>query len=66
MEKFAVDESADQETLEKIAAHGCPICGVGIIKHGSVLMCPTHGSEPFEEHGKNHKEDTGAKTLRSR
>lgn len=49
MNKFAVDESVDQETLEKRAAQGCPMCGGAIEKHGHVLTCPKHGSEPFEK-----------------
>jgi len=48
MEKFGVDESVDQETLEKKAANGCPECGRKLERHGRVLMCPVHGSEPFE------------------
>lgn len=49
MEKFGVDESANQEQLEKASAAGCPICGAKPERHGNVLMCPTHGSEPFEQ-----------------
>lgn len=48
MEKYAVDEGVNQEKLEKVAAKGCPECGAGLTKHGSVLLCPTHGSAPFE------------------
>lgn len=49
MDKYGVDESVDQETLEKAANQGCPICGrTDLQKHGSILMCPEHGSEPFE------------------
>ena len=50
MEKYGVDQTAavNQEQLEKQAAKGCPECGQKLDKHGSVLMCPTHGSEPFE------------------
>lgn len=51
MEKYGVDESTgvDQEQLEKRAAKGCPECGKELTKHGSVLMCPVHGTEPFEK-----------------
>jgi transcription initiation factor IIE alpha subunit len=49
MDKYAVDESVDQESLEKKAAGGCPACGSKLEKHGHVLMCPKHGSEPFEK-----------------
>jgi uncharacterized Zn finger protein (UPF0148 family) len=48
MEKFGVNEGVDQEALEKKAASGCPICGIKVQRHGTVLMCPTHGTEPFE------------------
>jgi uncharacterized Zn finger protein (UPF0148 family) len=50
MDKFGVDQTSglDQERLEKRAAKGCPACGKELIKHGSVLLCPIHGSEPFE------------------
>lgn len=50
MEKFGVDESTDGEALEKAAAKGCPICGKKPEQHGTVLICPVHGSEPFEKH----------------
>ena len=49
MEKYGVDESINQEQLEKKAAKGCPECGRPLTKHGSVLICPEHGSEPFED-----------------
>lgn len=49
LEKYAVDETVPQEQLEKAAAEGCPMCGRKPSKHGSVLLCPEHGSEPFEK-----------------
>jgi nucleoid DNA-binding protein len=50
MSKFGVDENVDQETLEKQAASGCPVdgCGRAPERHGRTLICPVHGSEPFE------------------
>lgn len=48
LEKYGVDEGTDQEALEKKAAEGCPLCGKTPTRHGSTLVCPTHGSEPFE------------------
>ena len=48
MEKFAVDEEVDQEQLEKQAAQGCPECGKKPERHGNVLVCAVHGTEPFE------------------
>lgn len=49
MDKFGVNENVDQERLEKQAAEGCPLCGAKVQRHGTVLMCPTHGTEPFEK-----------------
>lgn len=49
MDKYGVDESVDQNELEKVANNGCPICGKPVTKHGKVLACPTHGTEPFEK-----------------
>lgn len=48
MTKYAVDEGHDSAALEKAAANGCPICAAPVTKHGNVLACPTHGTEPFE------------------
>jgi hypothetical protein len=48
MDKLGVDEGVDQEKLEKQAAAGCPECGKTPERHGNVLVCPVHGSEPFE------------------
>lgn len=60
MDKYGVDESVDLETMEKHAAQGCPVCGKQLIKHGSVFLCPQHGSEPFEEkHGSQKSNKKG-------
>lgn len=49
MEKYGVDERVDdQEELEKKASKGCPICGRPAARQGNVLLCPEHGTEPFE------------------
>lgn len=48
MEKYGVDESVDGEDLEKKASEGCPECGAKVQRHGNVLVCPTHGTAPFE------------------
>lgn len=50
MSKYGVDTTSglDQEAMEKRAVRGCPICSKQLVKYGSVLICPTHGSEPFE------------------
>jgi len=55
MEKYAVVEAGDQEALEKVAAQGCPLCGSSLDKHGMVLWCPKHGTQPFE--GTNGREE---------
>lgn len=50
MEKYGVDEGVeDQEKLEKQASAGCPECGQKLARQGAVLLCPTHGTEPFEK-----------------
>ena len=49
MDKYGVREDVDQEKLEKVAAKGCPKCGKELIQHGNTLLCPVHGSEPFEK-----------------
>jgi len=48
MQKYGVDESKTPET-QKQASEGCPICGSKVEHHGQILMCPVHGSEPFEK-----------------
>lgn len=52
MEKYGVDESVNQEQLEKKASEGCPECGRKPAIHGNVLICPEHGSKPFESEPK--------------
>lgn len=49
MEKYAVDEGVKDEALEKAASEGCPECGATVEKHGRILVCPTHGTAPFEK-----------------
>lgn len=49
MEKYGVDENIDdQEALEKKASKGCPVCGKPVVRQGTVLLCPDHGTEPWE------------------
>jgi uncharacterized Zn finger protein (UPF0148 family) len=48
MSKLGVNERVDQDKLEKAAAEGCPDCGRALVRHGATLICPVHGSEPFE------------------
>jgi hypothetical protein len=55
MDKLGVDENREQnEELEKIAMEGCPVhnCRRTPDRHGNVLSCPIHGTEPFEEQRK--------------
>jgi len=47
MSKYGVDEEGSDQ--EKVAAHGCPECGRKPERHGNVLACPVHGTEPFEK-----------------
>jgi uncharacterized Zn finger protein (UPF0148 family) len=46
LEKYGVDETT--ENHEKLAAADCPICGRRLERHGTTILCPMHGSEPFE------------------
>lgn len=46
MDKYGVDETG--KGLNKEAAKNCPECGAALEKHGSVVVCPKHGTEPFE------------------
>ena len=50
MNKYAVDQTAGltPDEQEKRASQGCPVCGKKPTNEGGVLICPTHGSEPFE------------------
>jgi predicted RNA-binding Zn-ribbon protein involved in translation (DUF1610 family) len=47
LEKYGVDTSVDED-LEKKASQDCPKCGKKPVLHGTVLVCPNCGSEPFE------------------
>lgn len=47
MEKYGVDEDMP-EGMQKLAARGCPLCGKKPEVRGTILLCPEHGSEPFE------------------
>lgn len=46
MDKYAVEETRSEKQASVSAE--CPWCGATLLKHGSVLLCPNHGSEPFE------------------
>lgn len=52
MEKYGV-ETPHEKTAEEFDIEGrtCPQCGREVHVHGSVLVCPVHGTKPFE-----HKE----------
>lgn len=54
MEKYGVEthlpgekQASAQDTPKK-----CPLCGSLLVKHGQVVLCPKHGSEPFEHDDK--------------
>ena len=47
MEKYGVDEE-NQKTAEEKKPKRCPKCDAEIEQHGSVLICPNCGTEPFE------------------
>jgi len=48
MQKLAVDEGNTEDNIKQ-ASKGCPECGSELEKHGQVLVCPKHGTQPFEE-----------------
>lgn len=50
MEKYGVSENEDlQKSAEDNKEEKCPDCGKKVEKHGSVSICPKHGTEPFEK-----------------
>jgi len=49
MEKFGVDEEPDPKQKKASEHNVCPTCGKPVIRHGKLLFCPVHGSEPFEQ-----------------
>jgi uncharacterized OB-fold protein len=48
IEKLGVDETVDEQVMEKAAHEGCPNCGAKVVREGQVLICPNCGTEPFE------------------
>jgi uncharacterized Zn finger protein (UPF0148 family) len=46
MDKYAVE----QPITTKHAGAGCPLCGRPLERSSNVVLCPVHGTEPFE-HG---------------
>jgi hypothetical protein len=49
MEKYGVVEHARNSTkLGGVGPTVCPKCGTALSKHGAIVLCPIHGSEPFE------------------
>lgn len=57
MSKYAVDERPGRADVEKRASAACPECpecpkcGRKPQAFGAALLCPVHGSEPFERTG---------------
>lgn len=50
MDKYGVSEDEDlQKTASGNEEKKCPDCGKKVEKHGSVSICPEHGTEPFEK-----------------
>lgn len=50
MEKYGVATDREAPALVKAGSTAvpCPICGTATVLHGSVRLCPKHGSKPFE------------------
>ena len=52
MQKYAVDENIDLDRKT------CPECGKILEHNGRVLLCPLHGSRPFERSDDGHADKT--------
>jgi uncharacterized Zn finger protein (UPF0148 family) len=53
MQKYGVDETPSlNRKYGETDLDVCPLCGARLQKHGHVVLCPTHGSEPFEHDDK--------------
>ena len=50
MDKYGVDEGALKEKMASGELTHCPKCGKELARHGKLVLCPMHGSLPFEEH----------------
>lgn len=48
MKKYGVHESLGGQKTAEIELDVCPQCGARLQKHGPVVLCPIHGSKPFE------------------
>jgi hypothetical protein len=48
MEKFGVDEDLSKEKKASGEVTHCPECGSELAPHGKLVLCPVHGSKPFE------------------
>ena len=54
MDKFGVDTQdpdagdPDHKTADAKGDIRCPKCGALAVHEGYVILCPVHGSEPFE------------------
>ena len=49
MDKYAVEESYDSYRAKTAQGEPtCPECGRKAEAYGKVLLCPLHGSDPFE------------------
>lgn len=50
MKKYGVDtDASSQKKASDNTTYLCPKCGKKAKKEGLVVLCPEHGSEPFEE-----------------
>jgi hypothetical protein len=47
MKKYGVDESPTHKEASDDSSL-CPKCSKPVKTHGKVLLCPDHGSKPFE------------------
>ena len=55
MEKYGVDENEELQKKGSTVYGTCPRCGARVNQHGTVHICPRHGSEPFEKEDEQRK-----------
>lgn len=55
VEKYSV---VQDQSNEKTASKGCPVCGAEPEVKGGVKLCPVHGSEPWEKQRKHEPSES--------
>lgn len=57
MNKYGVHEDAEHVKQATEMERKCPYCGAKLLSEGPILLCPTHGSQPFEANDTDGKKD---------